>query len=321
MYKLAKPLFLICETPLHAGSGDSLGIVDLPIQRERHTGFPKIEASSLKGAIRESFEENENVINVFDSQETTVNEKMNIHLTFGPEETGDAGHAGALGFSDARILLFPMKSMKGVFAYITCPAVLKRFKKELEDVCKLGSNKDFLKIENFDNYKDTVSNKEHLCLNNHVVLEEYAIKIEKEDNTIAKYLAEVTRKSEINDKLVILPDNVFTDFVQLSTEVITRTKINNETGTVQSGALFTEEFLPAESVLYSLVMASPIFQPENKKDKAIFYKRTKAEKEIPEEESVMEFFQKGLKPIIQIGGNATLGKGIVKTVVGGKENE
>lgn len=43
-------------------------------------------------------------------------------------------------------------------------------------------------------------------------------------------------------------------------------------------------------------------------------------KEIPEEESVMEFFQKGLKPIIQIGGNATLGKGIVKTVLGGNGN-
>ena len=56
MYKSTNPLFLICETPLHAGSGDDLGIVDLPIQRERHTSFPKIEASSLKGALREAFE-------------------------------------------------------------------------------------------------------------------------------------------------------------------------------------------------------------------------------------------------------------------------
>jgi len=32
-------------------------VVDLPIQRESHTGFPKIEASSLKGAIRQSFED------------------------------------------------------------------------------------------------------------------------------------------------------------------------------------------------------------------------------------------------------------------------
>jgi CRISPR-associated protein Cmr4 len=57
MFQQTKTLFLVCETPLHAGSGDSLGIVDLPIQRERHTQFPKIEASSLKGALREAFEQ------------------------------------------------------------------------------------------------------------------------------------------------------------------------------------------------------------------------------------------------------------------------
>ena len=56
MYKNAKPLFFMCETPLHAGSGSDLGIVDLPIQRERHTNFPKVESSSLKGALREGFE-------------------------------------------------------------------------------------------------------------------------------------------------------------------------------------------------------------------------------------------------------------------------
>ena len=55
MFKQAKPLFLIVETPLHAGSGSDLGIVDLPIQREKHTDYPKIEASGLKGAIRETF--------------------------------------------------------------------------------------------------------------------------------------------------------------------------------------------------------------------------------------------------------------------------
>ncbi|MEW5822118.1 MAG: RAMP superfamily CRISPR-associated protein, partial [Cyanobacteriota bacterium] len=57
MYKQAKPFFMIVQTPLHAGSGQDLGIVDQPIQRERHTSFPKIEGSSLKGAIREVFEE------------------------------------------------------------------------------------------------------------------------------------------------------------------------------------------------------------------------------------------------------------------------
>jgi len=50
-----KPFFIKSITPLHVGSGSDLGVVDLPIQRESHTGFPKIEASSLKGSIRSEF--------------------------------------------------------------------------------------------------------------------------------------------------------------------------------------------------------------------------------------------------------------------------
>jgi len=51
-----KPFFIKAITPLHVGSGSDLGVVDMPIQRESHTGFPKIEASSLKGSIRSEIE-------------------------------------------------------------------------------------------------------------------------------------------------------------------------------------------------------------------------------------------------------------------------
>ena len=100
MYQLTQPLFLVCETPLHAGSGDSLGIVDMPIQRERHTGFPKIEASSLKGALRMAFENNF-------LKTHPKRDNPDIIAAFGPE-AGDA-HAAALAFTDARLLLFPVK--------------------------------------------------------------------------------------------------------------------------------------------------------------------------------------------------------------------
>lgn len=43
MFLKFQPFFIIAETPVHAGSGSELGIVDLPIQRERPTAFPKIE--------------------------------------------------------------------------------------------------------------------------------------------------------------------------------------------------------------------------------------------------------------------------------------
>ena len=47
---------LYCVTSLHAGAGQSVGAVDLPIQRERHTAWPMVQASGVKGAFRDWFE-------------------------------------------------------------------------------------------------------------------------------------------------------------------------------------------------------------------------------------------------------------------------
>ena len=67
MFLKSQPIFIKAETPLHMGSGTSLGIVDMPIQREKHTSYPKIEASGLKGSMREVFTDkikNKNIIDI-----------------------------------------------------------------------------------------------------------------------------------------------------------------------------------------------------------------------------------------------------------------
>jgi hypothetical protein len=56
---------LYTRSPLHVGSGTSVDVVDLPIMRERVTGFPVIPATSLKGVLlqraREVFEDGKHV--------------------------------------------------------------------------------------------------------------------------------------------------------------------------------------------------------------------------------------------------------------------
>ncbi len=47
-------LFIHCLTGLHPGSGTALGVVDLPVQRERHTRWPIVPGSSLKGVLEDS---------------------------------------------------------------------------------------------------------------------------------------------------------------------------------------------------------------------------------------------------------------------------
>ena len=49
-------LGLITETSLHAGAGSSVGVVDLPIQREGHNGWPCVFGSAVKGALRDMAE-------------------------------------------------------------------------------------------------------------------------------------------------------------------------------------------------------------------------------------------------------------------------
>src|SRR4051812_33995854 len=114
MYTKAKPFLLHAITSVHAGSGSEIGLVDLPIQREKHTGFPKIESSSLKGAIRYTLEHR------LQSEE----ERKHFELVFGSSanQRGDnESQSSAIAFSDARVLLFPVKSMRGIFAWVTCP--------------------------------------------------------------------------------------------------------------------------------------------------------------------------------------------------------
>lgn len=117
-------------------------------------------------------------------------------------------------------------------------------------------------------------------------------------------------KEKVAKDIVVLEDVDFRDFVTLTTEVITRTKIDNATGTVSDGALFTEEYLPAESVMYSLVMFAEEFSKDGNRLKAV---KTNESDSSP---NVLDFFSNGLvsmNNVLQIGGNVTLGKGIVRT--------
>lgn len=50
-----KLLYLFTRTPLHIGAGSSVGAIDQPIQRERHTGHPIIPGSSIKGVLADRY--------------------------------------------------------------------------------------------------------------------------------------------------------------------------------------------------------------------------------------------------------------------------
>jgi CRISPR-associated protein Cmr4 len=296
MYTVSHPFYLHTRTPLHAGSGSDLGVVDLPIQRERHTGHPKIEGSSLKGAIREAFRH-------LDSDAIRQPQRSAL---FGPdldqdEEVEDL-FAGALGFTDARILLFPVKSLKGVFAWATCPSVLRRWKEELQHA-GLEADWPVPAANTAPSGSDLIVDVKDGTAR--VVLEEYTFDVSSSE-AAEQLAAEIKQMVGINNvaaRLVVLSNDAFQDFAEMATEVITRTKINPDTGTVQEGQLFTEEYLPPESVLYFLGLASSL---KNGRDGVFDFADAD-----DHADQVLGTFRKHLPDALQIGANATIGKGLV----------
>lgn len=313
MYKIVEPMFFLIKTPLHMGSGTELGLVDQPIQRERHTSFPKCEASGIKGTIRHEFS------NIIDDENVTKDE---IEVLFGPEDPKeDNDRASCISITDGRILFFPVKSVKNVFAWITCPSVLAQFKLDMK-LCTVSHELPKPPLTT-----DLIPSGSELVVSNKtIILEEYAFKNisqEQQNGAFTKFLDWVAKniipneseyaylKEKIKKDTVILSDDTFRDFVNICTEVNTRTNIDPETGTVKKGALFTEEYLPSESIIYSLIMSTPIFKAKSKnvnygKFTSCLTKNTEAQAT-----EIMNFFKKSLPKMIQMGGNATIGKGLV----------
>lgn len=326
MFTKKQLFFMICESPLHAGSGSELDYIDMPIQRERHTGFPKVESSTLKGAIRERFN---SVFGVQDADKKyTHPDAKKFEVAFGAMgKQQDPGNErqGSLAFTDARLLMFPVKSMKGVFAWITCEYVLKQFEKDMmrhDATFKLeggyvpGENRAIvfvgnnLEIPGADDY-------------GHIILEEYPFLAEAASSTCRatgiafnQWIAETIFPDQsswwhrhLKNNLVIVRDNDFADFVELSTEVITRNRIDPKTGTVEGGALFTEEYLPTDSILYSIAMAHSEFIDPKKLNG----------RQLVSDSETMDFFQNNMTGAFsnsfRMGGNETIGKGMIRTVI------
>lgn len=289
-------LFLHALTSLHPGSGTALGVVDLPVQRERHTRWPNIPGSALKGVLRDycrraaagSLQENDC--------------SPDLTAAFGPPTAEADKHAGALSFTDARILAFPVRSLKGIFAWVSCPAVLDRFVRD----AALAGRKPGFTTPKVDAGKALLSSRAVVGIgknNSEAVFEEFAFAVADGAGDVAKAISELAiadeaTRARLVDHFAILPDDDFNHFVQHATEVVARVALNYETKTVREGALFYQEFLPPETIFYSVVIATASRNGSARRaDEMLSYLRK-------------TLAVNGTLPVIQIGGDETTGKGL-----------
>ena len=297
---LKKELCSICKfyavSAIHAGSGTSTSAVDLPIQRERHTNWPHIQASGVKGAFRAHFRD-------FTDKD---NDKQLINLIFGSDEQDGWDKKidnlpGAMSVSDARLLAFPMRSNIAPFAWVTCPSVLKRLKTDLEYI-SLGEE---MTIHEQDIKEDNAVSIGSDNISGQVVVEDAVVNVtnEIEDDFFKNTFSELKR-------LILISDEMFDYAVSYCTEIQTNIKISSKTGTAVDGALRYQEFLPADSVLYAIVHYSgrdlgEINNGDKQSPLSDLIKDMNAE-------VIKNHVEDAVKDFIQIGGDETLGKGICK---------
>ena len=278
MFTQQQPLFIYTISPLHMGAGSATGLVDNPIQREIHTGWPSMAGSGIKGAIRHALR-----------PEWTDE----LNAIFGPET---ALHAGAISFMDAQIVCFPVRSLKGAYVYATCPMALSRIHRFIKSDWQVPPVKE----------QEALIANEELKQGDDLILEALAFRAKRDDVVfkIATSLADQAIPSgffseKFKKDLVILSDTDFTHFVKNSTLVEPHVRIDDETGAADSegGGLFYTENLPPESLLITLAMASKTHDSKSSMTASEVLKK------------VSEAINKD--QTWQFGGDATTGRGLV----------
>ncbi|MEX2578857.1 MAG: type III-B CRISPR module RAMP protein Cmr4 [Verrucomicrobiales bacterium] len=284
-------LYIYTRTPLHVGAGGSVGAIDQPVQRERHTRHPIIPGSSIKGVMRYTA----------DQLDKEFGDEA-VKDLFGPELIGEnrekEARAGDITFGEARPVAFPVRSAKGSFAYITCPLTLRRFARD-------AGRSDLSDLPELDDQHCLAGPKVILPTKKRVVLEEYAF--ESDDAFPADWeealcgLVDDAVWKEARGRLVLLSDGDFSHFVASACEISQHTKIDPKTGTVASGALFNLESVPTETLFCATVTVV------GRKGKDGHY-ASDGEAEL-----------RGLlerHPVLQFGGNSTTGRGFCTVKLG-----
>lgn len=240
---ITKLIFIHALSPLHAGTGQGIGIIDLPIAREKATNIPYLPGSSLKGSLRDLCEEKDLKVKVF-----------------GPETDKAELHSGSVVFSDQRLLLLPVRSLRGVFAWATSPYTLRRFKRDVEGAMGVSDLPDVAVAKDGE---CLIATQGSSLINDdrEVYLEDFDLKASP-DESIDKWAMFIGEKlfehaqwrEALKARLCVLSDNVFNFLVEQGTEITARIRLEEKTKTAAGGALWYEEALPAETILSGLLV-------------------------------------------------------------------
>lgn len=280
----AQLTFVHALSPLHAGTGQGVGVIDLPIAREKATGLPFLPGSSLKGSLRSRCE-GDDCIKIFGAETT--------------DTTSNDNKASAAQFSDQRLLLLPIRSLAGTFAWVTSPYVLQRFVRDLQDV-QVTAPASVPQIQETNTCRVSKQNSKIVLTSSQVYLEDLDLTAHPDQGATdwGHWIGEqvfpddTAWQNMLTERICIVHDDILNFMLDTATEITARIKMQEDSKTVQTGGLWYEEALPTETILSGLVLAIPSNKVTSEK--------------------VFEVLNKFKGQTIQFGGKATVGRGMCR---------
>ena len=229
-----------------------------------------------------------------------------IDAIFGPEAGASDLHAGAVSFGDAQLVAMPVRSLRGGYVYATSPVALGRARRLLTS---MGIDCNWPELPPVPQGACLVSHRDNLSGEAlHLEAFEYKATVSEKLAEIATALASSALpedsahgffREKIGADLVVLSNTDFAYFAEHATLVEPHVRIDPETGTAAKTGLFYSENLPPESLLVAPLLASQT--------------RTGRRREEWEGAEGVLFKIKNVidGKLLQIGGDATTGRGLV----------
>lgn len=276
-------LFLYAESPVHAGADSSLGVLDLPIQREAGTGLPVIWGQSLKGALRSHFRPlwpPANLVELFGAEPPAAG-----------SSAGGSLKPGTLSVGDAQLAAMPVPTLVDTYAWVTSSLVLGRLERKAGLVGLSTPSKSVNKT----------ADKNCLVAGTQwaqpiTVLGPYVVN-GRHDDAVAEWARWLSTtalsptaipkffRAKLETDLIAVADSVLVAITNECAELAPRIQLEQKSKTVKHGPFYSE-YLPTETILAALLEFE---NPQHLND-----------------------LRNGLdNHVLRIGGDETIGKGLM----------
>lgn len=281
-------LYLYAESPVHTGAANSVDVVDLPVQREASTGYPVIWGQSLKGALRQAAHDagwGDRVTEVFGS------------------EVGDRGQdggtmPGTLAVGDAQLVAMPVPTLRHTFAWLTSDVALGRLARKYKALRPDEAAPGLPTVG-----PDRAVGSSAAWTGANEVLGPFVVPFPGAANEpLADWAGKIADDAldwdpvfrpfaaKLREDLVMAGSELVPVLLRECTEQAVRVQLERDTKTVKDGALFYSEYLPAETIMAASLTLSGKGDTKGNRDAL---------------DRLLD------KEIIQVGGDETLGKGLM----------